>query len=135
MGRRELREHIFKLLFMTQFNDGEEMPVQIGMYFDNLQELNEKDEVYMKEKYQKVVEKLEEIDGILNEASTGWKTKRMNRVDLTALRLAVYEMKYDEDVPVRVAINEAVNLAKMFGGDDSSSFVNGVLGKIAKAEE
>lgn len=135
MGRRELREHIFKLLFMTQFNDGEEMPTQIGMYFDNLQELNEKDEVYMKEKYQKVVEKLKEIDEILNEASTGWKTKRMNRVDLTALRLAVYEMKYDEDVPVRVAINEAVNLAKMFGGDDSSSFVNGVLGKIAKAEE
>ena len=54
------------------------------------------------------------------------------KVELTILRLALYEMKYDEDVPVKVAINEAVELAKKFGGDDSSSFVNGILGKIAK---
>ena len=57
---------------------------------------------------------------------------RMSKVDVNILRLAVYEMKYDEDVPVKVAINEAVELAKKFGGDDSSSFVNGILGKIAK---
>ena len=56
----------------------------------------------------------------------------MSKVDVNILRLAVYEMKYDEDVPVKVAINEAVELAKKFGGDDSSSFVNGILGKIAK---
>ena len=54
----------------------------------------------------------------------------MNKVDLTILRLAVYEMKWDDDVPVSVAINEAVVLAKQFGGDDSSAFVNGVLAKI-----
>ena len=66
-----------------------------------------------------------------NETSKGWKTKRMNRVDLTALRLAVYEMQYDKDVPTGVAINEAVELAKRFGGEDSGSFVNGILGKIA----
>ena len=59
----------------------------------------------------------------------------MSRVDLTALRLAVYEMKFDEDVPVGVAINEAVELAKMFGGDDSGSFVNGILGKIASGKK
>ena len=59
----------------------------------------------------------------------------MNRVDLTALRLAVYEMKMDEDVPVGVAINEAVELAKLFGGEDSGSFVNGVLGKIASGKK
>lgn len=59
----------------------------------------------------------------------------MSRVDLTALRLAVYEMKYDENVPVGVAINEAVELAKRFGGDTSGSFVNGILGKIASAED
>ena len=59
----------------------------------------------------------------------------MNRVDLTALRLAVYEMKFDEDVPVGVAINEAVELAKKFGGEDSGSFVNGVLGKIASGRK
>ena len=56
-------------------------------------------------------------------------------MDLTALRLAVYEMKMDEDVPVGVAINEAVELAKRFGGEASGSFVNGVLGKIASEKE
>ena len=59
----------------------------------------------------------------------------MNRVDLTALRLAVYEMRFDDDVPVGVAINEAVELAKKFGGEDSGSFVNGVLGKIASGRK
>ena len=58
----------------------------------------------------------------------------MNKVDLTILRLAVYEMKWDDEVPEGVAINEAVELAKRFGGDSSSSFVNGVLGKVAKQE-
>ena len=89
----------------------------------------------MQEKYQKILEKLDEIDQILNDYSRGWKTSRMSRVDLTALRLAVYEMKFDEDVPVGVAINEAVELAKMFGGDDSGSFVNGILGKIASGKK
>ena len=76
----------------------------------------------MKKKYAHVKEHLEEIDAQLNSASRGWKTKRMSRVDLAALRLAVYEMEYDEDVPTGVAINEAVELAKRFGGDASGSF-------------
>ena len=137
MRKREQREHIFKLLFMTQFNSQEEMTEQLAMYFDSLEELEEKDQTYLEEKYKNVLEKLNDIDEILNEYSKGWKTSRMNRVDLTALRLAVYEMKYDEQVPVGVAINEAVELAKNFGGDTSGSFVNGVLGKIANqgAEE
>ena len=59
----------------------------------------------------------------------------MPKVDLEILRLAVYEMLYDEDVPVSVAINEAVELAKKFGGDDSPSFINGILGKVARSQE
>ena len=73
-----------------------------------------------------------EIDSLLNENAKGWKTSRMNKVDLTILRLAVYEMKWDEDIPDGVAINEAVELAKRFGGENSGSFVNGILGKLAK---
>ena len=59
----------------------------------------------------------------------------MSKVDLTILRLAVYEVKYDEEVPVSVAINEAVEIAKRFGGGESASFINGILGKIAKEAE
>ena len=135
MRRREQREHIFKLLFMTEFNSEEEMNEQLSLYFDSLEELAEKDQEYMREKYNHVLERLDEIDALLNETSKGWKTKRMSRVDLTALRLAVYELKFDKNVPTGVAINEAVELAKNFGGDTSGSFVNGILGKIAKDED
>ena len=131
MRRRELREHVFKLLFMLQFNSKEEMPEQLVLYFDSLADLDETDQSYMEEKYRSILAHLEEIDGILNEYSSGWKTGRMSNVDLTTLRLALYEMKYEEDVPTGVAINEAVELAKCFGGESSGSFVNGVLGKIA----
>ena len=135
MRRREMREHIFKLLFMTEFNTQQEMPEQLSLYFENQEELALEDQDTMKEKYHHVLEHLGEIDKLLNENSKGWKTRRMSRVDLTTLRLAVYEMKYDEDVPVGVAINEAVELAKRFGGVTSGSFVNGVLGKIAALDK
>lgn len=145
MKRSELRETIFKLLFMAQFNSPAEMPEQLRLYFESLEQgredalyakgPTEADEAYMKEKYDRILEKLPEIDGILNETATGWKTSRMSKVDLTILRLAVYEVKYDEEVPVSVAINEAVEIAKRFGGGESASFINGILGKIAKEAE
>ena len=135
MRRREQREHIFKLLFMTQFNSEEEMPEQLSLYFEGLGELSGEDQEAMQAKYRHILEHLKDIDQELNEYSQGWKTARMNRVDLTALRLALYEMKFDEDIPTGVAINEAVELAKLFGGEDSGSFVNGILGKIASGKK
>ena len=134
MRRRELREHVFQLLFRVEFNSSEEMDEQVSMYFDGVREeetLSEKDETYITEKYKKIVEKIPEIDEMLNASAKGWKTSRMGRVDLTILRLAVYEMKFDEDIPEKVAINEAVELSKKFGGDESPAFINGVLAKIA----
>ena len=132
MGRREMREHIFKILFLREFNEAEEMPEQIKLYFDEMEDLGPDQQTYMENKYDRIQEHLEEIDRILNEKSTGWKTKRMSKVDLNILRLAVFEMKYDEDVPVKVAINEAVEISKVFGGEDSASFINGILGKVAR---
>ena len=134
MKRRELREHVFQLLFRVECNSSEEMDEQVSMYFDGVREeetLSEKDETYITEKYKKIVEKIPEIDEMLNASAKGWKTSRMGRVDLTILRLAVYEMKFDEDIPEKVAINEAVELSKKFGGDESPAFINGVLAKIA----
>ena len=135
MRQRDLREHVFKLLFMTEFNTQEEMPEQLSMYLEGIEEVSGEAQEKIQEKYRQVLSHTEEIHTLLNETSKGWKTKRMSRVDLTALRLAVYEMKYDEKVPVGVAINEAVELAKRFGGDTSGSFVNGILGKIASMKE
>jgi len=130
MTRRELREHIFKLLFFVEFHENEELPKQIALYFNELGEVSERNHTYMEAKYEHVKEKLSEIDGILDKVTEGWKTVRMSKVDLTLLRLAVYEMNFDDDIPVGVAINEAVELAKLFGGEDSSAFVNGVLAKL-----
>lgn len=131
MKRTEAREHIFKMVFGLEFNTADEMPQQLEMYFDQLEEAKEKDREYIQKKAQAVAEHIEKIDRLINEHTTGWKTTRMNKVDLTILRLAVYEMKWDDDVPVSVAINEAVELAKRFGGDESPSFINGVLARIA----
>ena len=132
MNRSELREHIFRMLFRIEFNSEEEMKEQEDLYFELLGETDEQDKTYILNKYKAVVDKKEEIDGLLNEYTTGWKTSRMNRVDLTILRRAVYEMKWDEEVPTGVAINEAVELAKKYSSDEGPSFVNGVLAKLAE---
>ena len=133
MVRKELREHIFKMLFQIEFNDPQEMPEQIEYYFSTLEDAADKDKEYIKRKYAAVLEKTEEIDELINANAKGWKTTRMNKVDLSILRLAVYEMKWDDEVPVGVAINEAVELAKTFSSDEAPSFINGVLGKIARS--
>ena len=132
MVRSELREHIFKMLFQIEFNDAQDMPERLKNYFELLEDAADKDREYIQKKYEAVIAKMPEIDSLLNENAKGWKTTRMNKVDLSVLRLAVYEMKWDEDIPEGVAINEAVELAKRFGGENSGSFVNGILGKLAK---
>lgn len=135
MIRRELREHIFKMLFQIEFNNPEDMPGHLVLYFEMLPEASEEDKQYIQSKYQAASEKADDIDKLLNEKTTGWKTGRMNKVDLTILRLAVYEMKFDEDVPQGVAINEAVELAKKFSGQEGPAFVNGVLARLTEQEE
>lgn len=135
MKRRELRQHIFELLFRVEFNPAGEMEEQLTLFFEALKgerEITEQDEAYIREKYEKIAENLPALDACINEAAQGCNTARMGKVELTILRLAVYEMKYDEDVPVGVAINEAVELAKRYGQDDSPAFINGILGKAAK---
>lgn len=134
MVRRELREHIFKMLFQIEFIDMEDIPEHLVLYLDYLQSATEEEKEHIKNKTRAVIEKVTEIDTILNEKTTGWKTTRMNKVDLTILRLAVYEMKWDEDIPTGVAINEAVELSKRFSGEESPSFVNGVLAKLTGSD-
>ena len=131
MSRRELREQIFKFIFRVEFNDREEMAEQEKLFFEDYElEIKEEDAAYISTKSNKILEKLDEIDGMINQHAKGWTTERMSKVDLTIIRLAVYEIKFDEDVPAGVAINEAVEIAKKFGQEESAGFVNGILAKF-----
>ena len=97
-------------------------------------DIGEKDQEYLREKTSKVVDLVEEIDKKIDEVAAGWKTKRMGKVELTISRLAVYEMLYDDTIPEKVSVNEAVELAKKFGGNESPAFVNGVLARFIPKE-
>lgn len=148
MTRRELREHCFKMVFCADFYPEEELNRQLQQYFEAPEEeettpegvsqilhdteMEEKDRSYLLEKAETIVGKLSGLDARINEVAEGWKTRRMGKVELTILRLALYEMLYDDEIPEKVAINEAVELAKKFGGQDSPSFINGVLAKLVK---
>ena len=133
MGRHEQREQIFRLLFQIEFHEPKDMPRQMRLFVEDSEEIRTQQEADLIEaRCQAVREKVPEIDKLIEENVKGWDTSRMGKVELTVLRLAVYEMRYDEDIPTGVAINEAVEIAKMYGQENSGSFVNGILGKILK---
>lgn len=150
MTRREMREHCFKMLFGVDFYPTEETAGQIEQYFNSPEEddaatdgsleiihrvdMKDEERVFLIDRVQGIAEKIPELDEKINQVAQGWKTNRMGKVELTILRQALYEMLYDSEVPEKVAINEAVDLAKKFGGSDAPAFVNGVLAKLVTAE-
>ncbi|MCR4640425.1 MAG: transcription antitermination factor NusB [Lachnospiraceae bacterium] len=157
MGKRAIRERIFLILFRVDYYRPEEMPDQITHFFEGEEESyieeerlkaeeeeRELGEIVLparitggrdriREKTLQIVEHLQELDKALDERMEGWNLKRIGKVELTILRLALFEMRYDDEVSDAVAINEAVELAKKYGQDKSGEFVNGVLAKFAKA--
>lgn len=130
MTRRELRENVFMMLFRMDFHEEGELSEQLNLLVEDMENLQPEDLDYMKNKCNDIIAKAAEIDAVINESTTGWKTTRMGKVDLSIIRLAVYEIKYEEEIPAKVSINEAVELAKKYGTDNSASFVNGVLAKF-----
>lgn len=151
MTRRESREHCFKMLFSADFYPTrEEAIAQLDEYFQSPEEydtdkegvlsvlhkveLRPADSEYLQEKTVKIIDKIPEIDKKINDVAAGWKTKRMGKVELTILRLALFEMAYDDAIPDKVSVNEAVELAKKFGGNESPAFVNGILAKFMGKE-
>lgn len=129
MTRREMRECLFCLVFQNDFYPAEEFAGQRDNY---LQEkiLKESERQEILDKLDAVIRHLPEIDERISGHSRGWKIDRIAKAELAILRLAVYEAVYDDTVPVGVAINEAVELAKQYGDDNAPAFVNGILGKI-----
>lgn len=133
MTRRQIREHLLKLLYLRDFYDNEEIAEQNELYFELQPEISAEDKCYILERYAKIADKLGELDSVIANAMTGWKMNRVGKIELNLMRIAVYEIRFDEDVPDKAAINEAVDIAKIYGSEDSSyGFVNGVLAKIIK---
>lgn len=150
MTRREMREHCFKILFGVGFYPAEETAGQAAQYFDSPEEddtaadgglevihsvdVKEEDRTFLIDRVEGIAAKIPELDEKINAVAKGWKTGRMGKVELTILRQALYEMLYDSEVPEKVAINEAVDLAKKYGGNDAPAFINGVLAKLVTTE-
>lgn len=130
MTRRALRENIFKILFKLEFNEVNEMKEQIDYSLSDMGDIQDEDRVYIIDKTNKIISLIDEIDPVIENISQGWKLGRLGKAELAILRLAIYEMKYDEDIPFKVAINEAVELTKRYCNQDAGSFINGVLAKV-----
>ena len=132
MSRRKVRETIFLLLFRIEFNTQEELQEQMKWYFEERPDVEAKDQLYIETKIGSILKRLPEIDDKIHSICEGWRLERLGKPELAILRLAVYEITNDANIPTGVAINEAVELAKKYGTTESASFVNGILDQIAK---
>ena len=145
MTRRAIRENIFLIVFKAAFNSQEDMEEQIRFSVGRIGEpeedpediavteagkVKEEDLAYIDEKSHKILAMIPTLDEKISEISDGWQIGRLGKPELAILRLALYEMLYDEEVPFRVAINEAVELAKKYCNPDASGFINAVLAKV-----
>ncbi len=130
MTRRESREQAFALLFEKLFNDA---PVA-ELAASAMEARDTATTGFALQIAEGAEANLAAIDDMISAHSHHWSANRISRVARSVMRLAVYEMLYDDDTPVSVAINEAVELAKKYGGDDDASFINGVLGSIAREQ-
>lgn len=131
LSRKAAREQAFILIFEKSFND---YPIDEILETAKLIRDFETDE-YTVSVFKGVFDKLDEIDEYITKYSKGWSVKRIGRVPLSVLRLAIYEICYRDDIPVGVSVNEAVELCKKYATNDDASFVNGILGTVSRSTE
>jgi len=132
MGRRAAREIAMKLLYQFEIQkDDREEQIQVLLQENDLAE---NDKVYLLDVVEGVSDNLVHIDTAIEKYSKGWKINRISKVDLSILRLSIYEISFRDDIPLNVSINEAVELAKKYSNEEAGSFVNGILGKIPKLQ-
>lgn len=131
MTRKEAREWVIKYLYSQTFRD--QCEESLADFLEH-QELDLNEEGYMRTVVTGVEENLDAIDADIEKYLRSWTTARIPKLDLAILRVAVFEIKYSEDVPTGVAINEAVEIAKKYSTDESYRFINGVLGAIARED-
>ncbi len=133
MTRKEARELLMQLLYQMELLDDHSEETKDAYLEKNFSEKGHRD--YAAELLNLVLTKKDYVDAKINENSNKWNTSRMPKVDVAILRLAVVELLYMDDIPDAVAINEAVDMAKKYGTDESKAFINGILGKIAKEKD
>lgn len=132
MNRTEMRENAFKLIYSLEIQKVENVQEQINLYFESNNITDEEAKKYIANAVNGIEEHQEEIlKDIETNLKEEWKLSRISKMDLTILKLAIYEIKYT-DVPYKVSINEAVELAKKYGEDKSKKFVNGILASVVK---
>lgn len=131
MKRRQLREIAFQTIFQVDVGKND-LEVSLSERI-NENDMNERDQAFCRNLVIGTVEKLPEIDGLIEKYALEWKIERMSSVDRNILRLAVFEMLYSSETPKKVALNEAIELAKVFGSEESPKFINGVLDGIIKS--
>lgn len=132
MKRSEIRELAFKLIYSIEIQKEEDLEEQVKLYIDN-NEITDKNAIeYINDIIFGISKNTDEIDKIIQSSLTSeWKIDRISKINLSLLKLAIYEIKY-KDIPFKVEINEVVELAKSYGEDSSSSFINGALAKFVK---
>ncbi len=132
-SRRKSREAALKILYALDTN-GQTAEQGLTAYFDHFAEEGESAE-FTNTIVRGVGEHLEKLDEVIRTASQNWRLERMARVDRNILRLAAYELLHVPSVPRRVSLNEAIELGKRYGAEDSPAFVNGILDRIAAGVE
>lgn len=133
MLRSQIREEVFKIMFRFPFVEEGEMAEQITFSLEELEGKSEDNLKYIKEKVCGIVENIDAIDSKIEECCEGWNLSRIGKAEIAIMRIAVYEIMMEKDVPNKVAINEAVELSKVYCDEDAKGFVNAVLGKVEKS--
>lgn len=128
MGRKKARDNTFKCVYQLGFDNRDIDRILKFCYEEN--ESNDVEKEYIDTVLKGVVNNLEDIDSIILSKLKNWTIQRIAKIDLAILRLAIYEIKYMDNIPPKVSVNEAVELAKMYGNSDSKSFINGLLAKV-----
>lgn len=132
MGRRASRELAMKLLYQLEIQkDDRDEQIKMSLSDDAL---TDNDRQYITAVVDGVTNNLDQIDRIIEQHSKGWKINRIPKVDLSILRLGIFEIVFREDIPLNVSINEAVELAKKYSTEDAGSFINGILGKVPQVK-
>jgi N utilization substance protein B len=130
--RKRSREIAMEIVYQSTINDNDPKEL-VEDYFEEYGESEEADRVYISMIVSGVMEKREELDALIEANLVKWKLSRVSKINLSILRVALYEMKYVEDIPNNVSINEAVEISKKYSDEQSAAFINGILDKIVKA--